>query len=160
MTSLSDWPLPDWKPVQPFPFCEARRAFTGPASAQAPVVIDYYQRPDRSLAAVARFRPATEGAPGHAHGGAVLTVLDEALGAAAWLAGCRVMTVKLATDFRRAVPLGATMLVETRITARRHRMVFVEGEMRGPDAALYAAARGSFLELSPGAHLRIFGRPS
>ena len=74
-----DWPLPGWRPVQPFPFAEARRAFTGPASAQAPVRIAYYQRPDRSLAAVARFQPVCEGAPGHAHGGAVLTVLAVSL---------------------------------------------------------------------------------
>ncbi|MBI5239298.1 MAG: PaaI family thioesterase [Elusimicrobia bacterium] len=151
-----DWPLPDWKPVQPFPFAEARRTFTGPSS---PVAIAYYRRPDGSLAAVARFQPVCEGAPGRVHGGAILTVLDEALGAAAWLAGRRVMTVKLTTEFRRAVPLGAAMLVETRLTARRHRLVSVAGELLGPGAVLHAAAQGSFLELSEDAHRRIFGRP-
>ncbi|HBL16910.1 MAG: hypothetical protein A2X36_17305 [Elusimicrobia bacterium GWA2_69_24] len=152
------WPQPDWKSVSPFPFTEARRSFTGPAAAHAPVSIRYYRRPDGQLVAVARFQEPSEGAPGQAHGGAILTVLDEALGAAAWLAGHRVMTAKLTTEFRRVVPIGATLLVETRITAVRHRLVFAAGELRGEGGTLFASAQGSFMTLSEAAFARIFRR--
>lgn len=153
------WPLSDWKPVSPFPFAEARRTFTGRTDEAAAVAIKYFQRPDKRLVAVARFQSPSEGAPGQAHGGAILTVLDEALGAAAWQEGHRVMTAKLTTDFRRAVPIGATLLVETHIKAVRHGLVFVEGDLRGEDRTLYAAASGSFMTLSPAVFEKVFGRP-
>lgn len=152
------WPLPDWKPVSPFPFTEARRSFTGTAAEHAPVSIRYYQRPDGTLVAVSRFQGPSEGAPGQVHGGAILTVLDEALGAAAWLAGHCVMTAKLTTEFRRTVPIGTTLLVETRLTAVRHRLVFAEGGLYGEDRTLYASAQGSFMTLSEAAFARIFRR--
>jgi len=154
---MPDYPRPDWKPVQPFPFIEARKMFTGPTSLEGLVSLKYYQRPDASLAAVATFGPLSEGAPGQIHGGMILTVLDEALGGAAWLAGHPVLTVHLETEFRASVPVNAQLLVDTSIVAVRHRVVFVDGALIGPDGKTYAGARGRFLTLDDAAQKRIFG---
>ena len=43
--------------------------------------------------------PPIEGPPGHAHGGSMAAVLDEAMGAAAWMEGHLVVAVRLATSF-------------------------------------------------------------
>jgi acyl-coenzyme A thioesterase PaaI-like protein len=154
---LADLPKPDWKPVQPFPFAEARKMFTGPTSLEGLVSLRYFQRPDNSLVAVAKFGPLSEGAPGQIHGGMILTVLDEALGGAAWLAGHPVLTVHLETEFRASVPVNAELLVETAIVAVRHRVVFVEGALIGQDGKTYAGARGRFLILDEAGQKRLFG---
>ncbi len=131
--------------------------FTGPTSLEELVSLKYFQRPDQSLAAVAKFGPLSEGAPGQIHGGMILTVLDEALGGAAWLAGHPVLTVHLETEFRASVPVNAELLVETAIVAVRHRVVFVDGALIGPEGKTYAGARGRFLILDETAQNRIFG---
>jgi acyl-coenzyme A thioesterase PaaI-like protein len=154
---MAPWPEPSWKPVEPFPFAEAGRPFTGTTRDQQMLSIAYYERPDKSLAAVASFGPRSEGAPGQAHGGAILTVLDEALGAAAWNAGHHVLTARLTTEFRKSVPVPSRMIVETRIVNVRHRIVFVEGELQGEDGVVYAQADGRFIVLQQADHQRIFG---
>jgi acyl-coenzyme A thioesterase PaaI-like protein len=156
---MATWPEPDWKPVQPFPFAAARGAFAGMTSSEGRIVLRYFQRPDGALVATAEFGSLSEGAPGLVHGGAILTALDEALGAAAWLAGRRCMTARLSTEFRKGTPLGAELLVVTRIVASRRRLIDLTGELIGPDGVVYAAAHGRFMELEEAQLKRIFGRP-
>lgn len=152
------WPHPDWTPVQPFPFAASRAAFAGMTGTEGRIVLKYYRRHDDSLVATAQFGPLSEGAPGLVHGGAILTALDEALGAAAWLMGRPVMTARLTTEFRKGVPLGATMLVETRFIRERHRLVLLEGTLSGPDDQVYAYADGRFMVLADADQKRILGR--
>jgi len=155
---MAIWPLAEWKPVQPFPFAAARGAFAGMTSSEGRIVIHYYQKPDGSLVATAEFGPLSEGAPGLVHGGAILTALDEALGAAAWLVGRRCMTARLTTEFRKGTPLGSELLVVTRVVASRRRLIDLTGELTGPDGTVYAAAHGRFMELEDAQLKRIFGR--
>ena len=152
------WPLDGWEEVQPFPFAAARGAFAGMTGTEGRIVLKYYRREDGSLVATARFGHLSEGAPGLVHGGALLTALDEALGAAAWLAGRPVMTARLTTEFRKGVPVGATMLVETRLIRERHRLVLLEGTLSGPDHVVYAYADGRFMVLADSDQRRILGR--
>ena len=155
---MATWPEPDWKSVQPFPFAAARGAFAGMTSSEGRIVLRYFQRPDGALVATAQFGALSEGAPGLVHGGAILTALDEALGAAAWLAGRRCMTARLTTEFRKGTPVGAELLVVTRIVASRRRLMDLTGELVGPGGIVYAAAHGRFMELEEAQLKRIFGR--
>src|ERR1700756_2486361 len=157
-SAMARWPESDWKPVQPFPFAAARGAFAGMTSSEGRIVLHYFQRPDGALVATAEFGALSEGAPGLVHGGAILTALDEALGAAAWLAGRRCMTARLTTEFRKGTPLGAEMLVVSRVVDRRRRLIDLTGELTGPDGTVYAAAHGRFMELEEAQLKRIFGR--
>lgn len=152
------WPHPSWKPVQPFPFAAARGAFAGMTGTEGRIVLAYYRRHDGSLVATARFGPLSEGAPGLVHGGAILTALDEALGAAAWLMGRPVMTARLTTEFRKGVPLGATLLVETRFIRERHRLVLLEGTLADEQDNIYAYADGRFMVLAEPDQRRILGQ--
>lgn len=154
---MAAFPAPDWIPVEPFPFSVARKSFRGPTMDEAMVIVRYYRRPEGGMAAVASFGPMSEGAPGQVHGGMILTVMDEALGAAAWLEGHHVLTVRLSTEFRKSVPVRAQLLVETRIISARHRLVRVEGVLLGPDRTLYASSKGEFMDLNEEARRRIFG---
>jgi acyl-coenzyme A thioesterase PaaI-like protein len=157
---IKDWPAPDWIRVSPFPFSAARAAFAGPTSDEGKLELAYYRRPDGSLVALADFGPRAEGAPGLVHGGMILTVLDEALGAACWVAGHPSLTVRLSTEFRLSVPLKTQCLVETRFTGSRLRLAFAEGSLRGRDGTVYASAEGRFMRLTDAAYERLFGRPA
>jgi acyl-coenzyme A thioesterase PaaI-like protein len=100
----------------------------------------------------------SEGAPGLVHGGAILTALDVALGAATWVAGLPSLTVRLETEFRKAVPLDAKLLAVTRVGVLRSRMALVEGELLGADGTVFASAKGRFMRLDAASQRRIFGR--
>lgn len=153
------WPEPGWKAVQPFPFTAARSAFAGMTDDAGKVVLRYFKRQDGALVATASFGPRAEGAPGLVHGGATLTALDEALGAAAWVAGVPCLTVRLETEFRRALPVGTPCLVTTHIESLRHGLADVAGELAGADGTVYARALGRFKRLSDDGVLKMFGRP-
>ncbi|OGR91044.1 MAG: hypothetical protein A2V88_06765 [Elusimicrobia bacterium RBG_16_66_12] len=152
------WPAPDWTPVRPFPFSEARKAFAGLTSQEGLLVLRYFRRPDGVLVAATQFGPLAEGTPGLVHGGAILTALDEALGAAAWVAGIPSVTVRLETAFRVGVPLDAKLLLETRVLSTRGRLALVEGDLLGPDGTIYAQAKGRFMRLDETTQRRLYGR--
>jgi acyl-coenzyme A thioesterase PaaI-like protein len=154
------WPEADWTPVQPFPFAAARGAFAGLTADEGRLELVYYKRRDAALVAIADFGPRAEGAPGLVHGGMILTVLDEALGAACWVAGHPSLTVRLHTNFRLGVPLGTRCLVETTLSGIRHRLATAAGTLRGPDGTVYASAEGRFMKLDDAAHAKLFGRPA
>ena len=156
---MDRWPDADWTLVRPFPFAAARGAFAGLTAVEGSIDLVYYLRPeDRALVAVVKFGPRAEGAPGLVHGGMILTVLDEALGAACWISARPSLTVRLTTDFRLSVPLGSRLLVETRVTAERHRLVFASAALLGADGTLYAEAEGRLLRLNDDAQRRLLGQ--
>ena len=70
--------------------------------------------------AVAEFTPEQflQGFPGYMHGGGVATVLDEAMGWAAYAAGVWAMTAKFTMRFRRPVPLQQQVRVSGWLTLR------------------------------------------
>jgi uncharacterized protein (TIGR00369 family) len=70
-----------------------------------------------------RFAEPQQGPRDHAHGGAAAAVLDEAMGAAAWRAGHRVLAANLNVDFRKPVPLGPEVEVEAWVTSVKGRKV-------------------------------------
>jgi acyl-coenzyme A thioesterase PaaI-like protein len=159
-TGIEHWPEAEWTPVQPFPFAAARGAFAGLTADEGRLELAYYRRPDGAIVAIADFGPRAEGAPGLVHGGMTLTVLDEALGAACWVAGHPSLTVRLNTDFRRSIPLGARCLVETKVGEARHRLVTATGVLRGADGTVFATAEGRFMRVDDATHARLFGRPT
>ncbi len=112
------------------------------------------------MVAVADFGPRAEGAPGLVHGGMILTVLDEALGAACWVAGHPSLTVRLNTEFRLSIPLTTRCLVETRVTAARHGLMSASGQVRCAQGKVYASAEGRFMRLDDTAYAKLFGRPA
>jgi acyl-coenzyme A thioesterase PaaI-like protein len=156
---MLEWPAPDWRPIQPFPFTSARGAFAGLTTEEGRIELTYFLRPqDKTLVAIVNFGPRAQGAPGLVHGGMILTVLDEALGAACWADGKPALTVQLNTRFSRSIPVNSRMLVETEITRVRNRLIFVRGVIRGTDNSIYAETEGRFMRLSAEALRQKFGQ--
>ena len=77
-----------WTPIDPLGSVGTGRSFVSGEPDGDRLRVCYYRR-DRDGALVGKiwFGPGAEGPPGHAHGGSMAAVLDEAMGAGAWLAG-------------------------------------------------------------------------
>ncbi len=88
--------------------------------------------------------PDSQGAPGHAHGGALFGLLDEAMGAACWMSGHRVMSAHIGIDYRKPVRLGETLNIAAWIERIDGRKVHTYGELRIGDA-IATEAKGLFV---------------
>lgn len=99
----------------------------------------YYRDSDKHLHARIWFGPETGGPPGHAHGGAVAAVMDEALGLAAWAAGYAIVVGNLNVSFRNMLPLERVVTVESRVVSAQGRKVMVHGRIFCDDTT-YAEA--------------------
>lgn len=82
---------------------------------------------DQQVSAQCRLQELQEGPPRHAHGGALASLIDEAMGAAAWAAGHRVVAVHLDFDYYRAVPLDVEITVSGKVESVVGRKVFTSG---------------------------------
>lgn len=124
--------MSEWDPVDPFPQLRPQRSFVSDDPAGDRLRVAYFRRRNddaASLRATVLFGPGTEGPPGHAHGGSVAAVLDEALGAAAWLAGHTVVVARLTVDFRAMVPIGTEATIDARVVSVDGRKVTCRARM-------------------------------
>lgn len=87
-----------------------------------------------------------EGAPGFAHGGAVSTLLDDALGSVLMILERPAVTAKLEVDFRRPAFLGRRFEVEAWAERVEGRKLYLAGQMRD-GREVVAEARGLFVEV-------------
>lgn len=88
-----------------------------------------------------------QGAPGLAHGGVLATAFDEALGALQVFFREPAVTANLTTDFRRPVPVGTVVHLQSRVDGRDGRKLRVSGDARldAPDGPIAAQASALFV---------------
>lgn len=149
-TPPSVLPGPDWVPVNPFPDIDRVRSFVSGEPHGDRLRLTYYRRgSDGRLVGTAWFGPGCEGPPGAAHGGSVAAVLDEAMGAAAWLEQHTALIVRLTVDLRRMLPLGTEAAFEAWVTAVWGRKVTVRATLTDPQGNIVAESEGLFITLLP-----------
>jgi acyl-coenzyme A thioesterase PaaI-like protein len=137
---------PDWVPVAPFQL-EAEGSFLAGHESER-LRVRYFRRGgDGRLVGRAWFGPGTQGPPGHAHGGSIAAVLDEAMGAAAWLEGHRSVAAHLATNFRRMLPLGTDAILEAWVQRVEGRKVWTLSRLSDDDDRPFADAEALFVVL-------------
>ena len=100
---------------------------------------------------VGRFRLARryQGPPGHAHGGVIATVLDEAMGKVNKLRSVIALTKSMEVEFLKPVPLGKPIVVEgweVRVRGRRHTNA---AEIRNEKGDVLARSKGLFIAIDP-----------
>jgi hypothetical protein len=123
--------------------------------------LEFFKRTDTgALVTRARFGPASEGAPGLAHGASVSAALSEAMIFTAWSLGHAVLPMRLSTTFKQMVPLGATATIETtgvKIDGPKISMKCVMTGVNGGAEALYAESEGFFMAI-PAAKFGVDGQ--
>ncbi|TVR20636.1 MAG: PaaI family thioesterase [Anaerolineaceae bacterium] len=108
--------------------------------------VRFYAQPGGFIAGRITLEIDKQGPPGHAHGGSLIAMLDEAMGACAWHQGHRVVAVNLQFDFKRGVPLGVAVMIRGRVESKSGRKVWTTGDILLPDDTVAVSARGLFLE--------------
>ena len=140
--------LPGWRPVEPFRLEGGRGSFVSRDPEGDRLRVSYFLRDsDQRLVGRAWFGPGAQGPPGQAHGGSMASVLDEAMGAAAWIAGHLVVAVQLNTSFRKMLPLGTDALMEAWVERIEGRKVYTRGRLLDEQGEPFAEAEAIFLEL-------------
>jgi uncharacterized protein (TIGR00369 family) len=89
------------------------------------------------------------GPPGHAHGGVIATILDEAMGKVNKLRDVIALTGRMEIDYLRPVPLSTPLIVEgweLRVDGREH---IHAAEIRNSNGELLASSKGTFIEIDP-----------
>lgn len=135
---------PDWTLI-PHPALTQERVTFLQAQPEDGLQVAYFTSPAGHLKARAWFGPATQGPPGHAHGGSMAALLDEVVGGAAWVAGHPVVAATLNVRFRAMLPLESVVTATGRVTRASGRRVHVAGEIVGPDGQVHAEAEGVFV---------------
>ena len=142
---------PDWVEIEiPDNFGFGRQFITGDSRTDR-IRLRYFKRPsDNAFMARIWFGPAAEGPVGHVHGGSMASVLDEAMGIAAWIAGHIVVTVKLTVNYRKMLPLGSVTTLEAKIKAVNGRKVTTTGRIFNDKGETISKGEGFFIKLPPG----------
>jgi acyl-coenzyme A thioesterase PaaI-like protein len=139
-----------WLPIDPLRLEGGPRSFVSGDPGGDRLRVRYFRRErDGRLVGRAWFGPGAQGPPGHAHGGSMAAVLDEAMGAAAWMEGHLVVAVRLATSFQRMLPLGTDALLEAWVERVEGRKVWTLGRLLDGDGEPFAEADALFVKLDP-----------
>ena len=138
-----------WQPLK-MPVTVGHETFvSGDPSGRRLSVRYYRDATGAALIAKAVFGPGTQGPPGHAHGGSMAALLDEAMGAAAWMNGYRAVAADLGVRFRNMLPLGSRCVVRAEVISAEGRKVNVKGALSDGEGYLFAEGDALFVTLDP-----------
>src|SRR5246127_1378339 len=100
---------------------------------------------------VCRFRlsPRYTGPPGHAHGGIIATILDEAMGKVNKLRHVVAVTSQITVDYLKPVPLNKPLRVESREVKVRGREHINMAEILNQKGEVLARGKGLFIAIDP-----------
>ena len=87
-----------------------------------------------------------QGAPFLAHGGALASILDEAMGVACWRKGHTVMSGRIEVDYRKPAPLGQPLEVVAWVDREDGRKVWAEGCIFDAEGTRLTESRSLFIE--------------
>lgn len=90
-----------------------------------------------------------EGPPGHAHGGIIATLLDEAMSKANRQFGVLAMTRQMEVEFLKPVPLGASILLTGRHASSSGKKHHCEARITNEDGVELARAKALFIAVDP-----------
>lgn len=109
----------------------------------------YLDEPRKTF--VCRFKLSNRyvGPPGHAHGGVIATILDEAMGKVNKLRHVIALTKEMHIEYVRPVPLGKTLVVEGHERSVRGRVHTNFAEIRNERGEVLARSRGKFIAVDP-----------
>jgi uncharacterized protein (TIGR00369 family) len=102
---------------------------------------------EKNRRAFSRFRLPRryQGPPGHAHGGIIATILDEAMGKVNKLRSVIALTSEMKIEYLRPVPLRQPLIAEGREKSVRGRRHINVGEIRNGKNEVLARGRAVFI---------------
>ncbi|MGE5204819.1 MAG: PaaI family thioesterase [Chlamydiota bacterium] len=100
---------------------------------------------------ISRFRLGRRytGPPGHAHGGVIATILDEAMGKVNKIHNVVALTSEISVQYLKPVPLNKPLRVEARGVSVRGRRHINAAEIINQHGDVLARSRGTFIAIDP-----------
>ncbi len=92
------------------------------------------------------FGREAQGPPGHAHGGSMAAVLDEAMGFSAWIAGYTVVAAKIVVEYIEMLPVNSVVTVEAWVGSVDGRKVTTKARLYAGDV-IFSTAEGLFINI-------------
>lgn len=89
------------------------------------------------------------GPPGHAHGGIIATLLDEAMSKANRARGIVAMTRQMSVEYLRPVPLGVRLTLTARHVSAHGRRHHCEAHLLDANGQLLATGTAVFIAVDP-----------
>jgi len=124
---------PDGAPVEHFDRCPV----SGPAN---PLATDLSaRRVGDEVRCEVELGPACEGPPGHAHGGIIAALFDDATAFLTRLLDETCVASELSVHYRRPVPIGKPLQIEARVARRDGRRIYTEATMHHGDTTVARA---------------------
>lgn len=109
----------------------------------------FSQLDESTFSAKYTFSEHQQGPPGIAHGGAIATLLDEAMTAVAFeVAGMPAFTVNLNVTYRTPVYVGTEITITARLQESDGRKLSIYAEATLPDGTIATVASGLFIRLA------------
>ena len=90
-----------------------------------------------------------QGPPGHAHGGIIATILDEAMGKVNKFRSVVALTKSMEVEYLKPVPLGKSLMVEGTERVVRGRKHINVAEIRDENGTTLARSKGTFIAIDP-----------
>ena len=139
-------PEPGWSQLrQPAAFGPHPTFVTGGDDSDRLRVRYYYQADNGHIVGKAWFGPGAQGPPGHAHGGSISALLDEAMGYASWVANLTVVAAEITIRFLEMLPLDQVVLFEAWVDQVDGKKVQAASRVFTQDGAIYSKGTGLFI---------------
>ena len=111
--------------------------------------LQFFVDDDNNVVCRTRLAARFAGPPGHAHGGIIATLLDEAMSKSNRARGVLAMTRHLAIDYLRPVPLNVPLTLTARHTGTTGRRHHIEAQLADESGNLLATAKAVFVTVTP-----------
>lgn len=111
--------------------------------------LKFFSDDDHSITCHLRLAARFAGPPGHAHGGIIATLLDEAMSKSNRARGILAMTRHLEVQYLRPVPLGVALTLTARHTGTTGRRNHTEAQLADASGQILATAKAVFVTVTP-----------
>jgi uncharacterized protein (TIGR00369 family) len=133
------------KKLEPLSHGALNRCFGCGQTNRAGLRLKFFVDEERAILCRVRLARRFEGPPGHAHGGVIATLLDEAMSKANRQFGVLAMTRQMEVDYLKPVPLGRRLLLTGRHVEAEGRVHRCEAQIRNEEGLLLASAKAVFI---------------
>ncbi|PIO23685.1 hypothetical protein AB205_0008140 [Aquarana catesbeiana] len=103
----------------------------------------FYNQAEKRTICIFQPGPYLEGPRGYAHGGCIATIIDATVGTGTVYTYGPAMTANLNIDYRNPIPLGSTVIIDSRVEKVDGRKIYSSCQVRShDDAVLHNEATG------------------
>ena len=135
--------------LTPFAHSAQNRCFGCGQANRGGLKLEFLLAPDGSVVCPATISDQFEGPHGFLHGGIIATLLDESMSKAVRARGLTAMTRHMEIDYRRPVPSGVPIRMESKVVRSEGRKHWAEANILDNNGTALAQGKGLFVEVKP-----------